>query len=643
MWAAFVWLLLSLLQYQPPVSAEVFEDTIINSNGWEYLHRFCFSATDECTGDRDEDPLECGAINIRMNIPAGSSAQIALYFADGVLKDTFNDFLGVYDSSKTCNEKLALADAVYQIGKCTSDNYKCAGSSTRTLDSHPGNKLNVLDGDGIVADEDRYDIKVPFVTSRDRWMFVAVANCDTSQECINSGFGQNCQGPIRMWYYALFTNGPEGDKWTRHFSADEIGVLELFITALVLQTILGLFTVNLCGALSSQHKFHHTVRIFAMSVFLQWIALVWALSVTDKFADNGWRRGHLILGYQYVFDIAEILLVLLCILLAKGWTIVRRKISASGRVKITLFITAYAMTDFIALAVGDQQNSSAKISYLYYSYAGTVLLVMRFALFIWFMHASYTTHRNFQSKHGFYSKFRPVFGMWLLSTPIIIAFGNLIDTNARYLYVTAFRCIAMFLAQVGLAILYNPNTQCNSSFPFHQNTADFMAMAKKRPPPARRNADDIEQGQDGSITGGAILKDSTNESFADTANQVNLKVQEFRELASSLLAQLQDLEDASDEYGQDLPVRSNGGGNSRRRGPPSRAPPPMHRGNGRGPPRGAPPPMRKRGGNPFDDEYDRGPGFGMGYNDEAPHQMNSLDRVLDDTIPHQRTSTNPRG
>ena len=31
------------------------------------------------------------------------------------------------------------------------------------------------------------------------------------------------------------------------------------------------------------------------------------------------------------------------ILLAKGWTIVRRKISAGGRVKIAIFITTYAI------------------------------------------------------------------------------------------------------------------------------------------------------------------------------------------------------------------------------------------------------------------------------------------------------------
>ncbi len=51
-------------------------------------------------------------------IPKGATAQLALYYADGVLEDTFDDFTQVYDSPMTCNDKLDYADFVYEIGDC---------------------------------------------------------------------------------------------------------------------------------------------------------------------------------------------------------------------------------------------------------------------------------------------------------------------------------------------------------------------------------------------------------------------------------------------------------------------------------------------------------------------------------------------
>ena len=60
-----------------------------------------------------------------------------------------------------------------------------------------------------------------------------------------------------------------------------------------------------------------------------------------SYAQNGIGWGGMReLGY-YLMCTAEILIALLLILIAKGWTIVRKKISAQGRVKIAAFITMY--------------------------------------------------------------------------------------------------------------------------------------------------------------------------------------------------------------------------------------------------------------------------------------------------------------
>lgn len=47
-----------------------------------------------------------------------------------------------------------------------------------------------------------------FRSSRERWWFLAISNCNGSKG-------------IRIKYKILMTNGPQGDYWHEHFSADE--------------------------------------------------------------------------------------------------------------------------------------------------------------------------------------------------------------------------------------------------------------------------------------------------------------------------------------------------------------------------------------------------------------------------------------
>jgi len=89
-----------------------------------------------------------------------------------------------------------------------------------------------------------------FKASTPKYFFVAIANCDPDcgcdyisvqsdggdiTNCTNS-VGRNCDGPLMLEYDFVFTNGK--DPGVKHFSADEIGTLELCIVYLVLYTLL---------------------------------------------------------------------------------------------------------------------------------------------------------------------------------------------------------------------------------------------------------------------------------------------------------------------------------------------------------------------------------------------------------------------
>lgn len=48
-----------------------------------------------------------------------------------------------------------------------------------------------------------------FRSARERWWFLAISNCNTSQG-------------LSLTYKFLMTNGPVEDYWRHHFSADEV-------------------------------------------------------------------------------------------------------------------------------------------------------------------------------------------------------------------------------------------------------------------------------------------------------------------------------------------------------------------------------------------------------------------------------------
>merc|ERR1719181_2409444 len=103
-------------------------------------------------------------------------------------------------------------------------------------------------------------------------------------------------------------------------------------------------------ALNRRKKYHHTVRLLVWSCGVNLAANFFFMIHFVVYAHNGVGSENCReLGY-YLQGVSEMLIMLLLILVAKGWTIVRKKISAQGRVKIACFMTAYAWL-FILLQV----------------------------------------------------------------------------------------------------------------------------------------------------------------------------------------------------------------------------------------------------------------------------------------------------
>jgi hypothetical protein len=148
-----------------------------------------------------------------------------------------------------------------------------------------------------------------------------------------SPFGY-CHGFIDANYTFLMLNGEDGNA-DEHFSADQIGVMSATIAFAVMQGLLVVGAIIVRNKLMHRRKFHKTVMLLCVCILLNFVSLILAAAHYSTFAEDGVGLEGALDASRFVSLVSDALFALLLLLLAKGWTIVRRKISADGRVKVS--------------------------------------------------------------------------------------------------------------------------------------------------------------------------------------------------------------------------------------------------------------------------------------------------------------------
>ena len=196
----------------------------------------------------------------------------------------------------------------------------------------------------------------------------------------------------------------------------------------ILQFFLTMFCCSIGVSLHNKRKLHWTVKLFLVSVVFQFVALLLLLIYYSSYASTGiMDDGALITGNLFM-SFSDTLMVVLLILLAKGWTIVRRKISIPGRIKIAVFGMTYFLSSVTVVAWRFKALDVADSLYYYDSAAGIMFVVVRLLGVVWFNYAAKTTVKQFPTKKKrFYYRFTIVFSIWLGAIPLGIAIGGAFD------------------------------------------------------------------------------------------------------------------------------------------------------------------------------------------------------------------------
>ena len=261
-------------------------------------------------------------------------------------------------------------ETISTVSEATSDDglYKLVTTATRIIES-----------------EDSYPYRLATLTAsvasrHPKWFYFVISNClpsrSTTDQERDTGVSQDpdyeisslggvrcssnmarnsfCQGPLNGLAYRITMKN--GDS---HVSYDRDGEgVAVTVFMILYLGLLGYMYIVL-RTLSRKKKVHHAARLLFLSIFLQTLAYIfdvnyWQILTGGESGEDGgspvfemnihgehtpreipwWEISHVLAKFCSICSECSLLLV--CILIGKGWTVTRRKISAMGRVRLTM-------------------------------------------------------------------------------------------------------------------------------------------------------------------------------------------------------------------------------------------------------------------------------------------------------------------
>jgi hypothetical protein len=219
-------------------------------------------------------------------------------------------------------------------------------------------------------------------------------------------------------------------------------------------------------------KYHLTARLLIWSIVFQCASIFCAIIFWGNFMGTGKPKYGWNTAYHYTQAISVCCIIIMIIMLGKGWTIVRATLSHQGCLKLIGFSTFYVIAVIFAetYAYGYYQYDRMS-QYFYNSPSGALVLVLRCGIApIWFLYAVYTTQKNFKLKKRFYKRFAFIFTVWLLLPALLVLIAGALSPLSLAIYTYIWETLLVYFAQWGLLMMYNPSVNAlNANYPFHQN------------------------------------------------------------------------------------------------------------------------------------------------------------------------------
>nr|XP_031537690.1 transmembrane protein 145 isoform X2 [Vicugna pacos] len=270
----------------------------LGNQDWVFLTRFCFLS-------------DYGRLDFRFRYPEAKCCQnILLYFDDP------SQWPAVY--------KAGDKDCLAKESVIRPENNQVINLTTQYAWS----------GCQVVSEEGTHYLSCSsgrsFRSVRERWWYIALSKC--------GGDG------LQLEYEMILTNGKS--FWTRHFSADEFGILETDVLIFILIFFLSCYFGYL---LKGRQLLHTTYKMFMAAAGVEVLSLLFFCIYWGQYATDGIGNESLKILAKLLFSSSFLIFLLMLILLGKGFTVTRGRISHSGSVKLSVYMTLYTLTHVVLL------------------------------------------------------------------------------------------------------------------------------------------------------------------------------------------------------------------------------------------------------------------------------------------------------
>ncbi|XP_072111096.1 transmembrane protein 145-like isoform X3 [Mobula birostris] len=279
-----------------------------------------------------------------------------------------------------------------------------------------------------------------------------------------------CQGgEIKLEYEIKMLNGKS--LWRRHFSANQIGILEVHILSVLLFVIVLGVCIYFAYYLKRRHLLHSSYQMLMASIAIEALGHFFLCIQFGIYARNGVDCEPVKIIGRLLLVISYLLLVPMLLLMSHGFTITRCKIHQSSAVTVCLLMVTFAIM-YTWFFLGERHLIDAgKIQSSLESPIGYAVTALQFLTAIWFVESTYKIMHQHPEKRPFYLLFFPAFTFWFFAVPISSLFGQFMIPNwKRERVVCAISLLLKFYVYFVMLFLTRP-FHTNTRFPFHIDTS----------------------------------------------------------------------------------------------------------------------------------------------------------------------------
>jgi predicted transporter len=300
--------------------------------------------------------------------------------------------------------------------------------------------------ESIPLDERGDDFRFNFrQKKRPHYWFLTVSHC-----------GGDSELPLDVTFEVTFINS--GNRWDKQFSYDEQGLFVITLAFLIIfLMLLGVHFRGLSVWWEAEKYIHPILKLLTASMCLEAFSLFLEFTHLCAFAYDGEGFPTLASISKLSDVLSQLLLIAIVILIAKGWTISRVDLEHANFIIAVLGGLSGA---YLLLFLYDlYYRNPASTVYIYDSFPGYVILIIRLATFAWFLALlKETIEFEFDDlKRQFFGQFRLALAVWFAYLPLIVLLSIFLDAWVRRKTVEALYQSMNFVVFATMAFLLWPS------------------------------------------------------------------------------------------------------------------------------------------------------------------------------------------